>query len=72
MSELIKALSKIYRHGISEEGRKEALEELADVTITCAQMMMLMQITDEELLEQMNYKLLRLANKMEFDYQEKK
>lgn len=65
LSEMIKALSKIERYGPSPERREQALDELADVVITQLQMMMILDITEDDLAAQIEKKLKRLADRME-------
>lgn len=70
MGELIKVLSKVVRYGVTEQNKANALEELADVYVTCRQVMMLLGIEDSDVVHAAAEKLVRLAKDMNFDYRD--
>lgn len=65
MGELIKALSKAVRYSYGEEQIDGVIEEAADVMIMIRQVMIMTMISDKELEERIEKKILRLAADME-------
>lgn len=61
LSELTKEISKSIR---GANNRKDMLEEIADVHICLDQLMMMYEISDEELEEEINFKLIRLNGRL--------
>lgn len=68
LSELTKALCKVVRYGITEDNTRAVLEELADVFITCRQVMMMLDISESALQLKAAEKLLRLSKTMDYEY----
>ena len=64
MAELIKEISKNIR---GANNRKQLLEELADVNIMLKEIQLIHKISDEELEDEVVFKLVRLNNRLNED-----
>lgn len=62
MSELQKEICKFQRGDLN---RANLVEEMADVTIMLEQLKIMFEVSDEELLKEMERKLLRLEKRLE-------
>lgn len=63
-SELIQAVSKIKRYGLSEERKNHLTEEMADVLICIALLQKMYKVSDDELDKMLEEKIERLKNRI--------
>lgn len=65
LAELIQAVSKVKRYGFRDEYKDNLIEELADVDIVIAELMMLFDVSTEEFYGVMDRKVQRIKKRLE-------
>ena len=65
LAELIQAVSKVKRYGFRDEYKDNLIEELADVDIVIAELMMLFDVSTEDFYGVMDRKVQRIKKRLE-------
>lgn len=64
-AELIQAISKVKRYGFSKECAANLIEEIADVNIVVLELMMIFDISDDDIAEVIDRKIQRIHKRLE-------
>ncbi|MGN0619616.1 MAG: hypothetical protein ACI4J7_11410 [Ruminiclostridium sp.] len=64
LSELIKAISKVRRYGLIGDHKRNLIEEIADVNIVVYELMMMFDISYDEVSKVINRKIARIAQRL--------
>ena len=64
-AELIQAISKVKRYGFAGEYRDNLIEEIADVSIVIREIMMIFDISNDDIAEFIDSKIQRIKKRLE-------
>ena len=64
LSELIKAISKVRRYGLIGDHKRNLIEEIADVNIVVCELMMMFDISYDDVSKVINRKIDRIAQRL--------